>query len=125
MESLLKWSARLWISLNARCRGGVAPQRELPFTGSTTRSCGKLGLGGPGKERAVHVRGWYLVYGLDAKDGMPTWEQQLEHVHPDDSALWQATIDRAIAEKSDYDVEFRILPPDGSLRFIHSVAAPF
>jgi len=50
---------------------------------------------------------WYLVYGLDAKDGMPTWEQQLEHVHPDDSALWQSDIDRAIAEKSDYDVEFR------------------
>jgi signal transduction histidine kinase len=55
---------------------------------------------------------------------MPTWEQQLENVHPDDSARWQATIDRAIAEKSDYDVEFRILPPDGSLRFIHSVGRP-
>jgi PAS domain S-box-containing protein len=67
---------------------------------------------------------WYRVYGFDPKDGVPTWEQQLEHVHPEDSARWQATIDRAIAEKSDYDVEFRILPPDGSLRFIQSVGRP-
>ena len=67
---------------------------------------------------------WYRIFGFDPKDGMPTWEQQLENVHPDDSARWQATIDRAIAEKSDYDVEFRILPPDGSLRFIHSVGRP-
>jgi C4-dicarboxylate-specific signal transduction histidine kinase len=36
----------------------------------------------------------------------------------------QAAIDRAIAEKSEYEVEFRILLPDGSVRHIHTVGHP-
>jgi PAS domain S-box-containing protein len=67
---------------------------------------------------------WYRIYGFDRKDGMPTWEQLLEHVHPEDRARLQATIDRAVAQKSDYDVEFRILPPHAPGRYIHSVGRP-
>jgi len=67
---------------------------------------------------------WYRIFGFDLKDGMPTWEQRLQRVHPEDRARWQVTIDRAIAEKSDYEVEFRILPPDAPLRFIHTVGRP-
>ena len=67
---------------------------------------------------------WYRIFGFDPKDGMPTWEQRLQRIHPADRALWQATIDRAVAEKSDYDVEFRILPPHSTVKYIHSVAHP-
>jgi PAS domain S-box-containing protein len=67
---------------------------------------------------------WYRIYGFDPKEGMPTWEQRLQHIHPEDQPLWQATIDRAIAEKSDYDVEFRILPPHSAVKYIHSVGQP-
>jgi signal transduction histidine kinase len=38
--------------------------------------------------------------------------------------LWKAVVDRAIAEKSDYDVEFRILPPHSTIKYIHSVGHP-
>jgi PAS domain S-box-containing protein len=55
---------------------------------------------------------------------MPTWERRLQRVHPEDRALWQATIHRAIAEKSDYDVELRILPPHSTVKYIHSVGQP-
>jgi PAS domain S-box-containing protein len=67
---------------------------------------------------------WYRIYGFDPKDGMPSWEQRLQRVHPEDRARFQGTIDRAIAEKSDYDVEFRTLPPHGLGRYIHSVGHP-
>jgi C4-dicarboxylate-specific signal transduction histidine kinase len=33
-------------------------------------------------------------------------------------------VDRAIAEKSDYEVEFRILLPDGSVKHIHTIGHP-
>src|SRR5260370_13579590 len=55
---------------------------------------------------------------------MPTWEKRLQRVHPEDRAKWQGTIDRAIREKSDYEAEFRILLPDGTLKWIHSVGHP-
>jgi PAS domain S-box-containing protein len=67
---------------------------------------------------------WYRIYGFDPKDGMPTWEQRLQRIHPEDRARFHETIDRALAEKSDYDVEFRILNPAMPVRFIHSVGRP-
>ena len=42
----------------------------------------------------------------------------------EDRAKWQEAIDRAITEKSDYEVEFRILLPDGTVKYIHTVGHP-
>ena len=75
--------------------------------------------------KTVHLsEEWYRVYGFDPKVGMPTWEERLQRVHPEDRAKWQAVIDRAIDEKSDYDLEIRILPPDKTVRYVHSVGQP-
>jgi PAS domain S-box-containing protein len=67
---------------------------------------------------------WYRIYGFDPKDRMPTWEHRLQRIHPDDRAKYQAAFNRAIAEKSGYDVEFRILHPQSEVKFIHSVGQP-
>jgi C4-dicarboxylate-specific signal transduction histidine kinase len=48
----------------------------------------------------------------------------MQRIHPDDRTKWQGTVDRAIAEKSDYEVEFRILLPDGSVKHIHTIGHP-
>src|SRR5882672_4061661 len=71
---------------------------------------------------ALHLsEEWYRIYGFDPEGGMPAWEERLQRVHPEDRAKWRGTIDRAIAEKSDYEVEFRILLPDGTVKYIHTV----
>src|SRR6266852_410621 len=74
---------------------------------------------------AVHLSDeWYRIYAFDPSESMPTWEKRLERVHPEDRAKWQGALDRAIREKSDYEVEFRILLPDGSVKYIHTVGHP-
>jgi PAS domain S-box-containing protein len=78
----------------------------------------------PGRKALYLSEEWYRIYDFDPKEGMPTWEQRLQRIHPEDRALWQATIDGAVAEKSDYDVEFRILPPHSAVKYIHSVGHP-
>jgi PAS domain S-box-containing protein len=67
---------------------------------------------------------WYRIYGFDPADGLPSWERRLERVHPEDRARWQGVLDRATGEKADYEVEFRIVVPDGSVRHIHTVGHP-
>jgi PAS domain S-box-containing protein len=67
---------------------------------------------------------WYRIYGFDPKDGMPNWEQRRQRVHAEDLIRWQSAIDQAIAEKSDYDFEFRILLPSSTVKYIHSVGHP-
>src|SRR3984893_7703777 len=74
---------------------------------------------------ALHLSDeWYRIYGFDPGEGRPTWEQRLLRIHPEDRAKWQEAIDRAVAEKSDYDVEFRILLPSATIKYVHSVGHP-
>ncbi len=74
---------------------------------------------------ALHLSDeWYRIYGFDPDKGPPPWEERLERIHPEDRDKWQTTIERAICESSEYDVEFRILLPDGAVRYIHTVGHP-
>jgi PAS domain S-box-containing protein len=74
---------------------------------------------------ALHLsEEWYRIYGFDPKEGMPGWEKRLQRVHPEDRARWQEAIERAIREKSEYDLEFRILLGDGTVKWVHTVAHP-
>jgi len=49
----------------------------------------------------------YRIYGFDPEEASDLGTT-LQRVHPEDRAKWRETINRAIAEKSDYEVEFRI-----------------
>ena len=77
------------------------------------------------ERRALHLsEEWYRVYGFDSKEGMSAWNKRLERIHPDDCDGRQQAIDRAINEKSDYEVGYRILLPGGAVRYIRSVGHP-
>lgn len=100
-----------------RSEAYLAEAQKLTHTGSWAWQVA-------GRE-ALHLSAeWYRVYGFDPQAGVPTWEQRVERIHPEDRERWQATIEQAIVEKSDYQVEFRILSPAGTLKYIHSVGHP-
>ena len=67
---------------------------------------------------------WYRIYGFDPADEPPDWERNLARVHQEDRSRWKDTIDKAILEKADYAVDFRIVLPDGKLKWIHTVGHP-
>jgi len=52
----------------------------------------------------------------------PTVELILQWVHPEDAALVQQTIERAAREGKDFDHEYRLMMPDGSVKHVHVVA---
>ncbi len=77
------------------------------------------------ERRALHLsEEWYRIYGFNPEEGMLTWEQREERIHRDDRAAQRQAIERAISEKSDYEIEYRILHPGGALRHLHSVGHP-
>src|SRR4029077_20624074 len=77
-----------------------------------------------GRETVHLSEEWYQVLAFDPAEGMPSWEKRLQRVHPEDRTRWQGAIERAIQEKTDYDIEFRILLPGGTLKWIHTVGHP-
>src|SRR5216684_1787391 len=52
----------------------------------------------------------------------PTLEFILQRVHPEDRADVQKTIDQASRDGKDFDHEYRLLMPDGSVKYVHAVS---
>jgi PAS domain S-box-containing protein len=75
--------------------------------------------------KTVHLsEEWYHIYGFDPAEGAPTWEEFVQRVHPEDRLKFKGMGERVMAEKVDYDHEFRILLPDGKVKWIHTVGHP-
>ena len=77
-----------------------------------------------GREAVYLSDEWYRIYGFNMRNGIPNWEQRLERIHPEDRDKWQDTIEQAIREKSNYEVEFRIQLPTGAVKYLKSVGHP-
>ncbi len=67
----------------------------------------------------------FRQHGLDPADGAPTFERYLETIHRDDVAAFRASIDDALAHGSEFSTAFRLLRPDGSVRWTHGVGRVF
>ena len=75
--------------------------------------------------KVVHLsEEWYRIYGFDPAEGTPIWEELLERIHPEDRLKWRRELEGAIVEKADYSHEFRILFPNGKVKWIHTVGHP-
>ena len=100
-----------------RSEAYLAEAQRLTHTGSWAwRVAGRA---------ALHLsEEWYRIYGFDPENGPPSFEQLLQRTHPEDRATWKGAIDGAIDQKSDYEVESRILLPDATTKYIHTVGHP-
>jgi PAS domain S-box-containing protein len=52
----------------------------------------------------------------------PSLEFVVQRTHPDDRAAVQRTIDLASIDGNDFDHEYRLQMPDGSVKYVHAVA---
>ena len=52
----------------------------------------------------------------------PTVDFIVQRTHPDDRAAVRETIDNALRDGKDFDHEYRLLMPDGSMKYVHAVA---
>lgn len=62
------------------------------------------------------------LYGLPEDAPAPTYPQWLAMVHPDDRARVEADVAAVIRGERAYDIRFRVVRPDGSVRHMYSMA---
>jgi PAS domain S-box-containing protein len=67
---------------------------------------------------------YYRLFGLDPESNSPSFEAAYQRIHPEDRVTFDKAVERAIREKSDFEVDFRIALPDGSTKYVHSVGHP-
>jgi PAS domain S-box-containing protein len=78
----------------------------------------------PGGDALYLSDEWYRIYGFDLKEGLSAWNDRMQRIHPEDRAKVRETKDRAIREKSHYEMDYRIVLPDGTVKYTHTVGHP-
>ena len=63
----------------------------------------------------------FALYGIDKKDFAGAYEAWQAGLHPDDKAQGDAEIQMAISGEKDFDTEFRVVWPDGTVRNIRAI----
>jgi len=63
----------------------------------------------------------FRIFGFD-RATKPTVELVLDRIHPEDRAAVRLTIDHAAAEGEDFEHQYRLLMPDGSIKHIHAMS---
>jgi PAS domain S-box-containing protein len=64
------------------------------------------------------------LYGLDPEQGIPSFEQFRQRVHPKDRARWTESLQWAIKQTARVEGEFRVVPPQGAPRYLGAIVHP-
>ncbi len=64
----------------------------------------------------------YRLFGYTPQEVQPSLELLISRMHPDDRHILEESIHMAKNETKLYDIDYRIIMPDGSTRYINSVA---
>src|SRR5438067_1893687 len=66
----------------------------------------------------------FRIFGFDPHKTDPTLQLFLETVHPGDRSVIERSLEEAVREKRDFDLEFRIALADGSIKHVQGVGRP-
>ncbi|MBD1808162.1 PAS domain S-box protein [Microcoleus sp. FACHB-SPT15] len=75
--------------------------------------------------KIIRSNNFQQLYGFTPNPSGVTYEEFLELVHPEDRDRIRQTDERALETGDGYDSEFRIILPDGSLRWVQSKGQVF
>ena len=90
-------------------------------------------------QRVAHIGHWELypeigtpvwsdeifrIFGLNPQEGEPSFTDHETHLHPDDWPLLNRAVTLGSTEGTPFDIIFRIVRPDGEIRWMHAIGTP-
>jgi PAS domain S-box-containing protein len=63
----------------------------------------------------------FRIFGCDPETDRPSYSLFTERLHPEDRDRVEELLKRAVRERSDFEFDYRIVLPDGSIKFLRSV----
>ena len=77
-----------------------------------------------GNEEIYWSEEYFRIVGLDPQTASPNWELGTRLWHSDDREFAETTIETALREKRGYEMDVRVVRPDGSIRYVRSFGQP-
>jgi PAS domain S-box-containing protein len=101
-----------------RSEGYLTEAQRLTHTGSWAWNVAT-------STRAYWSQKNYRMFGFDPELGLPSDEALSQRIHPEDrDKVRREAFPKRTAEGSHFDVEYRIVLPDGVIKHLHSVGRP-
>jgi PAS domain S-box-containing protein len=66
----------------------------------------------------------HRLFGFDPAAGMPGAGDWVRRIHPDDRETAIQTMEQTIRDRRHYEVEHRVVHPDGTIKFVHTIGHP-
>jgi PAS domain S-box-containing protein len=64
------------------------------------------------------------LYGFDPEKGIPSFEEFVQRMHPEDRSRFVEIAERANSAGKDFDVHLRVVLPDGTTKYLYGVGHP-
>jgi PAS domain S-box-containing protein len=64
------------------------------------------------------------LYGFDPERGIPSFEQMIQRVHPEDRGHLIEAAESANSAGKDFEANFRVVHPDGTTKYVYGVGHP-
>jgi PAS domain S-box-containing protein len=66
----------------------------------------------------------HRLFGFDPAAGMPGAGDWVRRIHPDDRETAIQTMEQTIRDRRHYELEHRVVHPDGTIKFVHTMGHP-
>ena len=64
------------------------------------------------------------MYGFDPEKGVPPDREFRQRIHREDVDRVVETYERAVGERTDFEIDYRIVLPDGTIKYLHAIGHP-
>jgi PAS domain S-box-containing protein len=100
-----------------RSEAYLADAQRLTRTGSFAYEVARRRITYSSEE---HLR----LFGFDPAAAVPHPDDWTRRIHPEDRERVVQTMEQIVRERTGYEVEYRIVHPDGTIKFVHSLGHP-
>jgi PAS domain S-box-containing protein len=66
----------------------------------------------------------HRLFGFDPQEGIPVWKEWARRVHREDREGTWDKIQRGISERTDFELDYRTVHPDGTIKYVHALGHP-
>jgi PAS domain S-box-containing protein len=75
--------------------------------------------------RIIHSSAEYhRLFGFDSGGVIPDWDDWVRRIHPEDRETTRDTIEQRIRERMDFELDYRVVHPDGTIKYLHALGHP-
>jgi PAS domain S-box-containing protein len=66
----------------------------------------------------------YRIFGFDPESTPPSYTEVGRRLHPEDARYYTPVVEQAVRDRTDFEIDYRLLLPSGAAKYIHVVGHP-